>query len=143
MGVWREADSYRRQVQIPFLKVPPQNEDTPHSSLPMDHPKPYLFISWNAYIWISRLSAMSSKIRLGRDRCLLHLVPHFHTITTCTVVSFLSACVSLPLCFTFPSVFPDSLLTAFTLCSGMPLSFLTTFEKISISAHCHWPVCAF
>lgn len=42
--------------------------------------------------------------------------------------------------YTFHSVFSNVLLTAFSFCSGMPLSFLTTFDKISLSTYCHWSV---
>lgn len=79
--------------------------------------------------------------RAGRDQWFIHLVPHFYTITTCPAASFLSAYISF--CFTFPWGVSDFLLTTSALCSGMPLSFLTTFDKINISAHCPWSVSTF
>lgn len=72
VGVWWEGGSYRRQVQTPYLRRFLHRMEA--SSTPTLHPGSVWaasFLSWKSHIWISRLSAMSSNIRLERDQCLI------------------------------------------------------------------------
>lgn len=143
-GCWMEWDG--KVINIGGRSPPPTWRGY---STEWRHPHPTLlprpvwagsFLPSKRLLWISGISVSSSITELG-DSVSFSSGPSFPhhgnpLQLPFSLPTFHSALLS-------PSLVIDVLLTAFTLCSGIPLLFLTTSDNINIWTHCLWSVSDF